>query len=241
MSMTQTTTTVSATAQAATAVPFLDLSPSHQAVKAEILADLAALIDRSAFTNGPAVGQFEEAFAAFCGNRECVGVASGLDALRLALHALDLEPGDEVIVPASTFIATFEAVTQAGATPVPADVDELDYTLAPDAAAAAVSDRTRVIMPVHLYGQLADMVALDELARSHSLALVEDACQAHGASRDGVRAGARSTATAYSFYPGKNLGAFGDAGALAHGRRDARGDGSARCVSTGSAGSTSTT
>jgi dTDP-4-amino-4,6-dideoxygalactose transaminase len=196
------------------AVPFLDLGPSHRAVKQEILDDLAALIDRNAFTNGPAVGAFEEAFAAFCGNRECVGVASGLDALRLALHALDIGPGDEVIVPASTFIATFEAVSQAGATPVVAEVDARDYTLSADAAAAAVTDRTRAIMPVHLYGQLADMARLRDLARSRSLAIVEDACQAHGATRDGIRAGEAGTATAFSFYPGKNLGAFGDAGAL---------------------------
>ncbi len=202
------------TSPPAAAVPFLDLTLSNGPLKAAILEDISKLIDRNAFTNGPAVGQFEEAFAAFCGNRECVGVASGLDALRLALDACDLEPGDEVIVPASTFIATFESVTQAGAKPVPADVDELDYTLAPDAAAAAAGERTRAIMPVHLYGQLADMVRLDELARAKSLRVIEDACQAHGARRDGVGAGARSTAAAYSFYPGKNLGAFGDAGAL---------------------------
>jgi dTDP-4-amino-4,6-dideoxygalactose transaminase len=201
-------------APAATPVPFLDLGLSHGDVKADILEDIAQLIDRNAFTNGPAVGQFEEAFAAFCGGRECVGMASGLDALRLALQALDLQPGDEVVVPASTFIATFEAVTQAGATPVPAEVDKRDYTLDPAAAAAAVTERTRAIMPVHLYGQLADMVRLDELARAKSLAVVEDACQAHGAERDGIGAGALATATAYSFYPGKNLGAFGDAGAL---------------------------
>jgi dTDP-3-amino-3,4,6-trideoxy-alpha-D-glucose transaminase len=201
-------------ASAATPVPFLDLGLSHRDLKADILEDISKLIDSNAFTNGPAVGQFEETFAAYCGSSDCVGMASGLDALRLALEALDLEPGAEVIVPASTFIATFEAVTQAGAVPVPAEVDKRDYTLDPAAAAAAVTDRTRAIMPVHLYGQLSDMVRLSELARPGSLALIEDACQAHGAERDGLSAGALATATAYSFYPGKNLGAFGDAGAL---------------------------
>jgi dTDP-4-amino-4,6-dideoxygalactose transaminase len=204
-----------ATKQQTTApVPFLDLGISHAALKADILEDIAQLIDSNAFTNGPAVGRFEQAFAEFCDRRACVGVGSGLDALRLALQALGVGPGDEVVVPASTFIATFEAVTQVGATPVPAEVDERDYTLAPDAAAAAVTSRTRALLPVHLYGQLADMLRLGELARSRSLAIVEDACQAHGAERDGIVSGAVGTAAAFSFYPGKNLGAFGDAGAL---------------------------
>jgi dTDP-4-amino-4,6-dideoxygalactose transaminase len=195
-------------------VPFLDLGPSHRSVKDELLEDFARLIDSNAFTNGPAVGQFEEAFAAFCGVRDCIGVASGLDALRLAFLASDIGPGDEVIVPASTFIATFEAVSQSGATPVPAEVDERDYTIDPSAAANAVTSRTRAIMPVHLYGQSADMVRLQQVSRSASLLLVEDACQAHGARRDGISAGSSGDAAAFSFYPGKNLGAFGDAGAL---------------------------
>ena len=197
-----------------TTVPFLDLTPSHAPLRAQIVDDIVALIDSNAFTNGPAVGHFEEAFAAFCGVRECVGVASGLDALRLALDALGVGPGDEVIVPAATFIATFEAVTQVGASPVPAEVDERDYTLDPDAASASVTGRTRAILPVHLYGQVADMTRLTELARTISVPVLEDACQAHGAERQGIRAGAVGTAAAFSFYPGKNLGAFGDAGAV---------------------------
>ena len=145
---------------------------------------------------------------------QCVGVASGLDALRLGLEALGLEPGDEVLVPAMTFVATFEAVSQAGGVPVPVDVSASDSEIDPALAAAAVGSRTRFVMPVHLYGRLADMVALNELAEAHGLTVIEDACQAHGASRDGVGAGAEGAAAAFSFYPGKNLGAMGDAGAL---------------------------
>jgi dTDP-3-amino-3,4,6-trideoxy-alpha-D-glucose transaminase len=195
-------------------VPFLDLGPSHRLVKDDVLKDVSRLIDSNAFTNGPAVGQFEEAFAAFCGVRECIGVGSGLDALRLALLAYGVGPGDEAIVPASTFIATFEAVSQTGATPVPVEIDEHDYTLDPGATASAITPRTRAILPVHLYGQVADMTRLRGVSSAGSIALIEDACQAHGARRDGIRAGSGGHAAAFSFYPGKNLGAFGDAGAL---------------------------
>ena len=195
-------------------VPFLDLSHVHAPVRDQILADIAELIDRSAFVNGPAVVAFEEAFAAFCGTRLSVGVASGLDALRLGLIAGGIGPGDEVILPANTFIATAEAVSQAGATPVLADVTEHDYNLDPDDVDAAITSRTRALLPVHLYGQLADMRALCSLAADHGLDVYEDACQAHGAERDGLRAGAIGRAAAFSFYPGKNLGAMGDAGGL---------------------------
>jgi dTDP-4-amino-4,6-dideoxygalactose transaminase len=195
-------------------VPFLDLHGMHAGIKAEILADMADLIETSAFSNGPAVAEFERAFAQFCGTSTCVGVASGLDALRLALIAAGIEPGDEVIVPANTFIATVEAVTQAGGRPVLADVSDHDYNLDPAAVEAAVTPRTRFLLPVHLYGQLADMDALRPLADRHGLKILEDACQAHGAERDGVRAGTGGFAAAFSFYPGKNLGAMGDAGAL---------------------------
>jgi dTDP-4-amino-4,6-dideoxygalactose transaminase len=196
------------------AVPFLDLAPVHEGLKAELLAAFSDLIDVGAFTNGPAVVELERAFAEYCGTDCCVGTASGLDALRLALIAAGIEPGDEVVVPAMTFVATLEAVTQAGGRPVVADVSEADDGLEPGAAAAALTERTRFLMPVHLYGQLADMRALQSLAARHGLGIVEDACQAHGAERDGLRAGAAGTAAAFSFYPGKNLGAFGDAGAL---------------------------
>jgi dTDP-4-amino-4,6-dideoxygalactose transaminase len=195
-------------------VPFVDLAPSHDGLKTELLAAIADLIDDGAFSNGAAVTEFERAFGDYCGTRFCVGLASGLDALRLALIAGGLEPGDEVIVPAMTFIATFEAVTQSGGRPVIADISETDHDLDPEAAAAVLTPRTRTVLPVHLYGQVADMSALRRLADRHGLMLVEDACQAHGARRDGVVAGQAGDAAAFSFYPAKNLGAFGDAGAL---------------------------
>ena len=195
-------------------VPFLDLAPMHAPLKSAILEDVARLIDTGAFTNGPQVAEFERAFADWCGAGDAVGLASGLDALRLALLAGGIDPGDEVVVPANTFVATLEAVTQAGGVPVVVDASERDYNLDVDAATAAAGPRTRFVMPVHLYGQLADMRALGEVAEAAGLTIVEDACQAHGATRDGLRAGSVGLAAAYSFYPGKNLGAFGDAGAL---------------------------
>jgi len=194
-------------------VPFVDLTTIHASLKDVVLDDIAQLIDSGAFTLGPAVASFEKAFAEYCGSAECVGVASGLDALRLALLAGGIEPGDEVIVPAQTFVATFEAVTQAGGTPVVVDVDPADYCLDAAALEAAVTPRTRVVVPVHLYGQLADMRSLLVLADRYGLTVIEDACQAHGARRDGYGAGELATA-AFSFFPAKNLGAFGDAGAL---------------------------
>ena len=195
-------------------VPFLDLGLAHRELKDELLASIGELIDTNAYSNGPQVAEFERAFAEWTGAAHCVGVASGLDALRLALLAAGLERGDEVIVPAMTFVATAEAVTQAGATPVFADVRADDYCLDPDAVEAAITPRTKAIMPVHLYGQMADMARLRELASQHGLLIVEDACQAHGATRDGLTAGVEGIAGAFSFYPGKNLGAMGDAGAL---------------------------
>ena len=195
-------------------VPFVDLSPTTDAIRAQLTRDFEALLDTNAWTNGPQVREFEDAFAAWCGVPECVGVASGLDALRLGLLASGIDPGDEIVVPASTFIATFEAVTQTGAVPVVVDVTESDYGLDPGAVDAALSARTRALLPVHLYGQLADMRAIVAVAERHGLEVFEDACQAHGAERDGVRPGHSSAWAAFSFYPSKNLGAFGDAGAV---------------------------
>lgn len=197
--------------QSIAGVPFLDLGRMHAPLKQHILDDVATLIDSSAFVNGPPVAAFEEAFAAYCGTRHCVGTSSGLDALRLALVAAGIGPGDEVIVPAMTFAATLEAVLQAGALPVIADVRADDFGLDPAAAARARTSATRAILPVHLYGQMADMSGL---TRRGDLIAIEDACQAHGADRDGVRAGTAGRAAAFSFYPGKNLGAMGDAGAI---------------------------
>jgi len=195
-------------------VPFLDLAPMHAPLKEQLLAEIGELLDTGAFTNGPGVAAFESAFAEYCGTDQCVGVASGLDALRLGLLATGLEPGAEVVVPAATFVATLEAVTQAGGVPVVVDVSESDYCLDPEAAAAAIGPNTHSLMPVHLYGQMADMHAITALAAERGIVVLEDACQAHGATRDGVTAGACGDAAAFSFYPGKNLGAVGDAGAL---------------------------
>ena len=195
-------------------VPFLDLAPSHSPLKADLLADIADLLDSGAFTNGPHVQRFETAFAEYCGVDECVGVGSGLDALRLGMIASGVEPGDEVIVPAVTFVATLEAVTQAGGRPVVVDILESDYCIDPDATAAHIGPRTRAVLPVHLYGQMADMRALLALSESKGVAILEDACQAHAARRAGIGAGSSGAAAAFSFYPGKNLGAAGDAGAF---------------------------
>jgi dTDP-3-amino-3,4,6-trideoxy-alpha-D-glucose transaminase len=198
----------------AVGVPFLDLSHSHAPLKNGLLAEISELLDSGAFTNGPKVAEFERAFASYCGTEHCVGLSSGLDALRLGLLARGLEAGDEVVVPAMTFVATLEAVTQAGGVPVVVDVTEDDYCLDPAAVATAISVRTRAVMPVHLYGQMADMRALRQMASDRGIDIIEDACQAHGAERDGLRAGGVGNSAAFSFYPGKNLGAAGDAGAL---------------------------
>jgi dTDP-4-amino-4,6-dideoxygalactose transaminase len=197
-----------------TVVPFVDLSVSTAAVREQVLADLSVLMDTGGFVNSPVVEGFESSYATAVGRRHCVGVASGLDALRLALIALGIEPGGEVIVPAMTFVATFEAVVQAGGKPVVVDVNDTDANMNVQAATDAVGPRTFALLPVHLYGQMADVRALVALADKRSLMLLEDACQAHGARRDGVVAGAAGSAGAFSFYPSKNLGAMGDAGAL---------------------------
>ena len=206
--------TIAPRASSGLRVPFYDLGPSSAVFRDALLDDVAGLLDSGAFTNGPAVREFEEAFARYVGARSCVGLASGLDALRLALLAGGLERGDEVVVPAATFAATFEAVTQAGGMPIVADVREDDYGLEPDAAASEISPRTRFLLPVHLYGQMAELSALRRVASRHVVGIIEDACQAHGAERDGNAAGTVGLAAAFSFYPAKNLGAIGDAGAL---------------------------
>jgi len=195
-------------------IPFIDLSAVNREVNASILVEIEQLVETGLFVNGPQVAEFEERFAAYCGTKACVGMASGLDALRLALLAEGIEPGDEVVLPANTFAATLEAVLQARGTPVLVDVTTADYNIDTDAASDAVSSRTRFILPVHLYGQLADMQRLQTICAGSKVELIEDACQAHGAEREGVRAGGGGVAAAFSFYPTKNLGAFGDSGAL---------------------------
>jgi dTDP-4-amino-4,6-dideoxygalactose transaminase len=178
-----------------------------------VLAEVAQVIDASAYVNGPQIVEFEEAFATYCNVRYAVGVASGLDALRLALLAIGTRPGDGVVVPANTFVATFEAVTQVGGVPIPVDATYADYNIDVASVEAVLSPKTRIVLPVHLYGQMADMRALAAVAERRRIDIVEDACQAHGARRAGITAGSGGRAAAFSFYPAKNLGAMGDAGA----------------------------
>lgn len=195
-------------------VPFLDLRRHHAPLRKELTAAFEAVVDASAFTSGPFVSRFEQDFAAYCGSKFCVGVGSGTDALWLALLALGIGPGDEVITVPMTFMATAEAITYAGAKPVFVDIDPSTYTLDPQALESAITPRTRAIIPVHLYGQTADMEPILQIAQRHGLKVIEDACQAHGATYRGKRAGSLGDAGCFSFYPGKNLGAFGEAGAI---------------------------
>ncbi|MCW3014143.1 MAG: fdtB2 [Solirubrobacterales bacterium] len=197
-----------------TDVPFLDLRAINAELEDELTQATARVVQSGHYVLGPEVAAFEAAWASFAGARHCVGVGSGLDALALALDAAGVGPGDEVIVPAHTFVATWLAVTRTGAAAVGADVDPGTGLLDPAAVAAAVTSRTRAIVPVHLYGQTADMDALLALADRHGLVVVDDAAQAHGARHRGRPVGALATATAWSFYPGKNLGALGDGGAV---------------------------
>lgn len=195
-------------------VPFYDLAPQHAPLREALDAAYARVLERSHFILGPEVEAFEAEFAAWCGAPHCVGCSNGLDALQLILRASDIGPGDEVIVPAHTFVATWMAVSAVGATPVGADCDLLTANLDPAAAAAAITQRTKAIIAVHLYGRPADMNALRRLTDKHALLLVEDAAQAHGATLANRRVGTLGDAAAFSFYPTKNLGALGDAGAV---------------------------
>jgi dTDP-4-amino-4,6-dideoxygalactose transaminase len=195
-------------------VPFVDLGPSCRPLNAAILADIAELLESTKFHYGPQVADFEDRFAAYCGAGHCVGMSSGLDAVRLALLAAEIEDGDEVLVPANTFIATFAAVRQAGGVPVPVDASDDDYNIDPKLLEGAATERTRFVVPVHLYGQMADMRGIHAIAQARGWTVIEDAAQAHGAERDALRAGSAGTAAAFSFYPSKNLGAAGDAGAV---------------------------
>ena len=195
-------------------IPLVDLKAQHRSIRAELDTAIARVLDRTSFILGEEVAEFERAFARYVGCEGAVGVASGTAALRLALAACGVGPGHEVITPAHTFMATAEAISLAGATPVFADIDARSYTLDPARVEAAITPRTRVILPVHLYGQPAELGALQQLARRHKLWLIEDAAQAHGAEYAGKRCGALGDLGCFSFYPGKNLGACGDAGAV---------------------------
>lgn len=193
-------------------VPFVDLRSEYRAHQQEVDNAIAVVLQRCDFVLGQSVHDFENAFAAYCGADHAVGVDSGYSALELILRAYDIGPGDEVITAANTFIATALAISNCGAKPVLVDADPVTYNLDPARLEAALTTATKAIMPVHLYGQPADMDAINAFAQKHNLRVIEDACQAHGARYKGRRAGALGDAAAFSFYPSKNLGAYGDGG-----------------------------
>lgn len=195
-------------------VPFLNLSAQYQSIKAEVNEAIQEVIEKNAFAGGPFVEKFEENFAEFCQTKHAIGVSSGTSALWLIMLAMGIGDGDEVITTPNTFIATAEAISFTGATPVFVDIDAQSHTIDPALIEAAITSRTRAIIPVHLFGQPADMDAILAVAREFRLFVIEDACQAHGAMYKGKRAGSMGDAAAFSFYPGKNLGAYGEAGGV---------------------------
>lgn len=195
-------------------VPFLDLKAHHAPLLPEINAAIQRVIEAGAFAGGPFVADFEVDFAAYCQVGNAIGVGNGTEAIWLPLLALGVGHGDEVITVPSTFMATAEAISHAGATPVFVDIDESTSTMDPSRIEAAITPRTKAIIPVHLYGQMADMDSILEIAKRHNLFVIEDSAQAHGAEYKGRRAGSFGHAASFSFYPGKNLGAFGEAGAV---------------------------
>ncbi|HEX8173565.1 MAG TPA: DegT/DnrJ/EryC1/StrS family aminotransferase [Pyrinomonadaceae bacterium] len=195
-------------------IPFVDLQAQYRAIKEEVDAAVMRVLSNASFVLGREVAAFEESFAEYIGARHCVGVSNGTAAIQLALTACGIGAGDEVIVPANTFFATAEAVSTAGATPVFVDADPVSYTIDAGQIEAAITPATRAIIPVHLYGQAADLDAVLEIARRHNLLVIEDAAQAHGALYKGRRVGTFGHAATFSFYPGKNLGAYGEGGAV---------------------------
>ena len=195
-------------------IPFLDLKASYLELKEELDAAYRRVMESGWYILGQEVEAFEQEFADYCGVKHCIGVGNGLEALHLILRAMEIGPGDEVIVPANTYIATWLAVTYAGAIPIPVEPDERTYNIDPKRIEEAITPRTRAIFPVHLYGQPADMDPILEIAKRHNLKVIEDAAQAHGARYKGKLTGGLGDAAGFSFYPGKNLGAFGDGGAV---------------------------
>lgn len=201
-------------------IPFVDLDRQYQRIKSEIAAAMNAVLDSRAFIQGPFASRFEEEFSKAMGARYGLGCANGTAAISLVLEALGVGPGDEVITVSHTFFATAEAIYHVGARPVFVDIDPRTYTLDPTLLEAAITPKTRAILPVHLYGTPADMAPIMEIARRHKLQVVEDSAQAHLATYRGQFAGTLGDAATFSFYPGKNLGAFGDAGFISTGRED---------------------
>ncbi len=195
-------------------VAFLDLGALHASIRSDLDAVWHSTLDTSAFIGGSAVSRFEQEWADYCGTDLCVGVANGTDSLELILAGLKVGPGDEVLVPANTFVATAEAVVSVGATPVFVDVDPSTLLITPQEIAANITPKTRAVMVVHLYGQIPDMDGIMSVANAANLHVIEDAAQAHGATFNGQRAGSFGVAASFSFYPGKNLGALGDGGAV---------------------------
>ena len=195
-------------------IPFLDLKAAHEEIRDRLMPAIERVVASGWYILGEEVESFEAEFAAYCSAAQCVGVANGLDALHLALRAMDVGPGDEVIVPSNTFIATWLAVSQCGAVPVAVEPDRATCNIDPALIEAAITPRTKVVIPVHLYGQPADLDPILAIARRHGLKVLEDAAQAHGARYKGRRLGAHGDAVCWSFYPGKNLGALGDGGAV---------------------------
>jgi len=195
-------------------VPFMDLRIQHEPLMPELLEAFRQVTEASAFAGGPFVARFEEEFATFCRTHYALGVGSGTDALWLSLLALGVGPGDEVITTPNSFMATAEAISLCGARPVFVDVDEQSYTMDPTKLEAAITLRTQAIIPVHIFGQMVDLNPVLSIARRYGTPVVEDACQAHGAEYKGRRAGSLGVDGCFSFYPGKNLGAFGEAGAV---------------------------
>lgn len=196
------------------AIPFVDLSLGHEQIRAELDALWNEVVASGVFVGGALVQRFEDDFASYCGTRHCVGVGNGTDALELAVGALGVGPGDEVVVPANTFVASVSAIVRSGATPVFADVDPATLLLTADTLAAALGRKVAAVIVVHLYGQAVDMDSIGAVAARAGIAVVEDAAQAHGATWGGRRVGSFGHAAAFSFYPGKNVGAFGDGGAV---------------------------
>jgi dTDP-4-amino-4,6-dideoxygalactose transaminase len=193
-------------------IPLVDLKAQYLSIKDEIDAAIQAVLDSGAFIGGRQVGEFERSFARFCQANEAVGVASGTAALNLALMACDIGPGDEVITTPYTFIATVETIANAGARPVLVDIDEKTFNIDPIALEEAVTERTKAVIPVHIYGQPAEMDPILKLAREHDIRVIEDAAQSHGAEYRGRRTGSMGDLACFSFYPAKNLGAYGDGG-----------------------------
>lgn len=196
------------------AIPFLDLGELHRPLRAEIAAAIERVMDTSSFVLGQDVGAFEREFADWIGVEHAVAVNSGTSALHLALLANNIGPGDEVVTVSMTFVATVAAIVYTGATPVFVDVDPVAWTMDPLAIESAITERTKAIVPVHLHGRVADMSAIQTIAARHHLAVIEDAAQAHGVALQGMSVGGFGAAAAFSFYPGKNLGAMGDGGAV---------------------------